>query len=760
MNKLFLQDKFYGGIAEGSKVGYEGAFQNGIGIDYQTDPDTFTALPRLIKDSGNNVTDLVKWILSYGDVNYMYGDSGKIYKRASDGTYSNPKTVSSSVGQGMEIFNDELWYASQEGIGKTSGLAGGSPTFTDDYFVTPQYESPDVASITATNSYTLTNALNEGSTHKYSFTPTVNNVTGVALTIAGQGTGNWVIELHDSSNNVLAKVTIPTASISSTVPQVSRIDFGYISVTAGQTYHIHVYSSVADGSVRTNTASDLSTAEIAIFQQYSDFDVDQSNLPSTGQFVQFNPSTQYTVGTTIDESATGKQSFTPTKSTLKAIGFLVSVKGTGSLIVTVHDSNDQVVGTTTVANGSIKGRATWMKAIFSTALEVVPGANYHFHVTSSTASQVDLFVSTDNDLETVYFKTYFSILKSDTQFHMGKVFTNLLCFGNGNTLLTIDDSEVIDPEALTFPPDERVRCLETIGDYLAISTWKNYSLEDGRSRIYFWDGTSPTYNAFIDIDGVVNAMRNNGNNTLMIIHGTQGNLSVYTGAITKLRRIKFVQNAVKTYVMPGAMDTLEGILYFGNYGSTSNVVDTLVYSWGRKSKDYPMSLNKAYPISTGNKTSNVTIGSIVGISATKFFVSWKDQTTGTVYGVDIIDAANAQASVFMDTLVFDKGDPARQGHGVDISARFSPLVAGQKISIQWRKNNLSTWSTALTVGDTNAATNTDVGVHYASFNIDSDFFEIEFRVTLETSIAAAPVFRYVAMDWSTLDQFKYDKTTE
>lgn len=760
MGKIFLQDKFYGGIAEGSKVGYEGAFQDGIGIDYLTDPDRITSLPRLIKESSTTVTDLIKWILTYSDVNYMYGDSGKIYKRASNGTYSLIKTVSSSAGQGFEIFNDEMWYAGQESIGKTSGLASGSPSFTDDYFVTPQYESPDVATVTATNTYTLTAGVNEGATHKYSFTPTVNNITGIALSITAKGTGNWVVELHNSSNTVLAKVTIPTGSISSTVPQSSRIDFGYISLTIGQTYHIHVYSSVADGTVRVGTASDLSTAEISIFQQYTDFEVDQSNLTSTGQFVQLNPSTVYTLPTVIDESATGRQTFTPTKSTLKAIGLLFAVKGTGNITIYIHDSQDRLIGSATLSNANIKAKATWTKVIFSSALTVIPGADYHIHAISDTASQVSLFTSTNADFETVYFKTYFSILKSDTQFHTAKVFTNLLCFGNGNALLTIDDSEVINPEALVFPPDERVRCLETIGDYLAISTWKNYSLEDGRSRIYFWDGTSPTYNAFIDIDGVVNAMRNNGNNTLMVIHGTQGNLSVYTGAITKLRKIKFVQNAVKAFVMPGAMDTLEGILYFGNFGATSANVDTLVYSYGKNSKDYPTSLNKAYPISTGNKNTGVSIGAILGISATKFFVSWKDTNGGTSYGVDIIDTTNAQASTFFQTLIFDKGDPSRQGRAVDISARFSQIVAGQKITIQWRRNNLTNWNTALIIGGTVAANNTDVDVHYAAASIDRTFHEIEFKVTIETSISTAPIFRYLAMDWEPLDQFKYDKQTD
>src|SRR5690606_31762059 len=97
----------------------------------------------LVKDSGSTVTDLVMKIVKNIDGNfYMYGNTGKIYKRTDAGAYSVLKTVSNSVGNGMEIFEDELWYASKNALGTTTELSTGTPTFQDNYLVTPLYEAP------------------------------------------------------------------------------------------------------------------------------------------------------------------------------------------------------------------------------------------------------------------------------------------------------------------------------------------------------------------------------------------------------------------------------------------------------------------------------------------------------------------------------------------------------------------------------------------------------------------------------------------
>lgn len=753
----YILEKISGGISESSITGLGNdnytSVQDAVGIDYRTDPDKITALKKLSKDSGSNVTDLVNFMVeNTNNDTWMYGDSGKIYKRTSVGTYSNPKTVSDSHGNGIEIFNNALWYASDSKLGKATDLTG-STVFTDDYFTDPTYEAPDLAQILTGNTYTVPTSVSETSANKISFTTTVTTFAGISLAIAAKGTGNWTFILHNASDTVLAQQTVANATLANASV---RVLFGGVTLTAGQTYHIHITSTVADGTVTTGTASNLSTALFSVLQTLPGLDIDQQSAIGTGVFTSF--STTYLLLTTISENSIDRREFTPSVSNLAAISVMFISKSSADVTLTVHDSNNTVIGSATLLNANIKGRLAWNKFVFSSPLTVTPGGSYHYHLTATAATAVDVISSVSNSLAGGYYKTHFSMLDSDTSYHTMKVYQNLLCIGNGQFLSTIDDSEVVTREALTFPKGERVRCIETIGDYLAVSTWKG-TLTDGKSRIYFWDGTAPTFNAFVDIDGVVNSMKNNGENMLFIIHGTQGHISIYTGGITKVRKIKNAEGAIQTFVNPAATEIWESLLYFGNYGSTSNNIDTLVYSYGRKSNNYPYSLNKDYPISTGVKTTAVTIGSILGISASKFLVSWKDTSSGTVYGVDIIDNSNAQSSVNFTTLRFRGGknaDPNREKSPKAVSLRFDPLTANHKITLAYRINGGTNFTT---IGTIDATTDSSlVGAVYKSFDFTNPYFlDIEFKVTMETTGASALTLLTLEMEFEGKDRFQLDQ---
>ncbi len=124
-------DKFYGGWALGSKSGIEGSFRYGLGLNFRDDPDHITANKALVKDSSTTVVDLPKWFTSYGSDVYAYGSAGKLYKKSS-GTWSVARSVSNSTGQGMEVYNDYLYYRQNAQIGRYGDLSG-SPSFTDNW---------------------------------------------------------------------------------------------------------------------------------------------------------------------------------------------------------------------------------------------------------------------------------------------------------------------------------------------------------------------------------------------------------------------------------------------------------------------------------------------------------------------------------------------------------------------------------------------------------------------------------------------------
>ncbi len=740
--KVLTYNNFTGGIAQGSLKGYKGSFQDGIGLDYRSDPDKLTALKKLKKDSGSNVTDLVKWIKEYVGDYYMYGDTGKIYKRTSAGTYTNPKTVSSSHGNGIEVFNNELWYMGDASVGRTTGLST-TPTFGDDYFVSRNKETDIESNVSPTPAlnYAIPTAISEAAADRKSFTPTVSTVAGFVLLINDKAARDLTITLHDNSNNYITSILLTSAVLPTGAAYMRVFLDGAYPVTIGNSYHIHITASNTGATMRAGTLNDLTTTTLETLVGYNDKDVDIRQ--ASGTIVDFP--LVYNVPLTLTEGNLNRKYVVPTKSTIKGVSVLINTKGSGDWTLTMHDQNHNVIGTSTVTNANLTGVDAYTRFNFTNYLTVVPGLTYHFHLnTSSTATTTRALVSTTNDLNTIYFMLHFQVLNTDTLWHPAKVFTNLLSIGNGNALLTIDDSEVIDPEAIVFPLGEKVRCLETIGDYLAIATWRGTSLSDyGSSRIYFWDGVSPTFNAFIDIDGQTNSILNSGNNILYIWHGTTGQMSTYTGGITKLRTVNGVGENKTMEVFPGAATKYEGLVYFGVSDGTSTTVDRVMYSYGRKDKDYPYSLNKDFTISTGNKGNTVQIGAVLGVSATNYFVSWKDSST---YGVDIIDTANDQASVFMQTLRIDGDIPNREKGAKSLSLRYAPITSTQTITVAYRRNNTGNFTTLGTVDGTVSTDLASVEKSFTSADFRSYWFELEVKITLATSGTDAPVLLAMELD--------------
>ena len=54
-------DKFYGGLSSGERLGIDGSFYFGNGLNYKDNPDAITGNLGLVKDSATTVVDLIKW---------------------------------------------------------------------------------------------------------------------------------------------------------------------------------------------------------------------------------------------------------------------------------------------------------------------------------------------------------------------------------------------------------------------------------------------------------------------------------------------------------------------------------------------------------------------------------------------------------------------------------------------------------------------------------------------------------------------------
>lgn len=140
-------------------------------------------------------------------------------------------------------------------------MLSGTPAYNDDFLSdgVNNLDATPTGTITGAT-YTTPAAVSETAANMDSFVPTKDPIKTISVYVSGKGTGNWTLTLHDSANTSLGTATITNASLTN----AAYNDFTFatpVRVVIGNTYHFHVTSTVADGTIRTGTASDLSTGD-------------------------------------------------------------------------------------------------------------------------------------------------------------------------------------------------------------------------------------------------------------------------------------------------------------------------------------------------------------------------------------------------------------------------------------------------------------------------------------------------------------------
>lgn len=152
--------------------------------------------------------------------------------------------------------------------------ASGSPTYaTDVPFASPTSRLDlDQSLDTSGNTYTLATSISETATHRQTFVPAKDPQKSIEVLVAAIGTGNWTLTVHDSLNRTITSVTKTNAQMST-----GDVEFIFSSVwrpIIGASYHFHLTSTVADGTVTTTSASDLETVDFHTYYQFLVTDTD------------------------------------------------------------------------------------------------------------------------------------------------------------------------------------------------------------------------------------------------------------------------------------------------------------------------------------------------------------------------------------------------------------------------------------------------------------------------------------------------------
>ena len=272
--KIIISD-FSGAIATTSeKKGIPNSARFVKGLNPYEDPAFITLSRKATKVSGSTVDGLVHWTEdgSPWDTNrYFYDSQGKIYRETSAGVWSSLRTVSGGAGEGLLNFDNYLYYSLGTELGRYGPLDA-TPAFQDAFsgwWIASQLQ--DTGGGTAATDYTTTTAINEGATHRQTVAATYDPIKSININVDVVGTGDWTLTLHDAANNVIATKTIVNGSMAT-----GDVTFTFASparTTPGETYHLHITTTVADGGVDTETATDLEGAYY-LFQYAALIDVD------------------------------------------------------------------------------------------------------------------------------------------------------------------------------------------------------------------------------------------------------------------------------------------------------------------------------------------------------------------------------------------------------------------------------------------------------------------------------------------------------
>ena len=166
-------------------------------------------------------------------------------------------------------------YTDSQADGNNDLTASGTPVFDADdipFSGLTSRTDQDQALDTSGNTYTLTTAISEAATHRQTFVPAKDPQESVQVNIADTGTGDWTLTVHDALEREIVAKTVANAQLTT-----SDFEFIFDSIwrpVIGASYHFHLTSTEADGTVVTTDAGNLETADFHTYYQFLVTDAD------------------------------------------------------------------------------------------------------------------------------------------------------------------------------------------------------------------------------------------------------------------------------------------------------------------------------------------------------------------------------------------------------------------------------------------------------------------------------------------------------
>lgn len=267
-NNALIQRRFDGGWSQDLQLGPQYSFAYSRGLDFRKKPSQLTVLPKTVEEGNGVIVDLIQnSVMDLTGKIYALGDQGYLYRRTTAGVWSTvAKLDDGNFGLSYRSDVDKLFAASSTTISELSPISGSAVIDIDKYGESASADSGATSS-GGSSLYTLSTSISESSNTKQEFTSDIEPLSKIRVRVGDNGTGDWTLTLHDGLNQTLATSTVVNAS----VVDGQYLDFEFSSQVRiyvkpnARTYHFHLTSTVADGTVYCSTASDLNTCDFTIY---------------------------------------------------------------------------------------------------------------------------------------------------------------------------------------------------------------------------------------------------------------------------------------------------------------------------------------------------------------------------------------------------------------------------------------------------------------------------------------------------------------
>lgn len=275
--KPAIFQQFEGGKATDLKVGPKNSFGDSISVDFRSSPSQLTLNPQPAREDANVVTDLIQNAMMVDDGTiFAIGSGGNFYKRTTAGSWSVEGGLSNGAyGMDWRKDLDSVYICHAKTVSLYNPISTNPILLPDNYGISKStYNNTNVMGFNvnadqegSTQTTTLATTISENPTALRYFQTDIEPFNKLPIFVVAKGTGNWTLTLHDGLNNVLATVTIPNGSLTKS----SWNDFIFSTqvrasvAPAARTYHWHLTSTVADGTIASTALNDMSTADMQLW---------------------------------------------------------------------------------------------------------------------------------------------------------------------------------------------------------------------------------------------------------------------------------------------------------------------------------------------------------------------------------------------------------------------------------------------------------------------------------------------------------------